>query len=352
MARALVQAARPGNGLTDASHWTERAEALLAPLLHAAARQGEGTATLTGWVNRRTPEPALATLASCGSATAADLLTGIAATEERELSGIWSTASGVLAAYRSDAALERSSEPNFDADAFVRAPDTIYVCATGRHQALVAPLVVGLIEDVRAAAYNRAAVGAGGAPARPVLLALDEAANIAPLPALPEIVAEGGSQGLLTLACLQDLSQGRARWGDAAEGFGSLFGATVVLPGVGDSRTLQALSARCGYVDVPVRSSGASGSLGRRSRSVSWSTRRQPRLGIDEVAQGRPGSALVIAGAQPPAWVWLTPWFSHEPWRSLAAQAPLLGRDPMQPAPSAGRVRRGEVPGREPGIGR
>ena len=82
-----------------------------------------------------------------------------------------------------------------------------------------------------------------GSGAAPVVLALDEVANIAPIPDLPAMVSEGGGQGLLTLACLQDLSQARGRWGSAAEGFLSLFGTTVVLPGIGDVRTLEALSA-------------------------------------------------------------------------------------------------------------
>ena len=43
-----------------------------------------------------------------------------------------------------------------------------------------------------------------------MLFALDEVANIAPLDELPQIASEGGGQGLLLLAALQDLSQARA----------------------------------------------------------------------------------------------------------------------------------------------
>ncbi|HEY2427813.1 MAG TPA: type IV secretory system conjugative DNA transfer family protein, partial [Acidimicrobiales bacterium] len=195
LARALVGAGRPA-GLADASHWTERAEALLAPLLHAAAVAGDDATTVLGWVNRRDGRPAAERLG--GRGTAADLLAGILATDRRELSGIWSTASGVLAAYRSDAALASAAAPNFDARGFVASGDTVYVCASGRHQELVAPLVVGLVEEVRAAAFERAAArlaaGMGtssGAPdlppglwqpEPPLLLALDEVANVAPLP--------------------------------------------------------------------------------------------------------------------------------------------------------------------------
>ena len=60
-----------------------------------------------------------------------------------------------------------------------------------------------------------------------MLLALDEVANIAPLPDLPAMVSEGGGQGVITLACFQDLSQARQRWPGRADGFPSLFGTTV-----------------------------------------------------------------------------------------------------------------------------
>ncbi len=331
LARALVGAARPATGTTDATHWTERAEALLAPLLHAAALEGEEAAAVVGWVNRRdgrTPARLL------GPGTASDLLAGILATEDRELSSIWSTASGVLAAYRSDAALASAAAPNFDPAAFVAAADTVYVCAPGRHQDLVAPLVAGLVEGVRGAAFDRAAARLTGGEVGPsawtgaeppVLLALDEVANVAPLPDLPSLVSEGGGQGVLTLACFQDLSQARRRWGAAADGFGSLFGATVVLPGIGDVRTLEALSVLCGSEDVWVRSeSGGT----RRERSHTWSTRRQRRLDPDQVARGWPGHALLLGGGRVPAWTPLTPWWALTPPPPAVAldRAPKRGR--------------------------
>src|SRR5258708_21042907 len=155
MARSMVHAARPATGVApvEANHWNERAEALLAPLLHAAALVDEGIETLVGWVNRRSPDEAVDILNDHGSPTAADLLAGIVATDEREQSGIWSTASGVLVGYRLDAALSSARRPNFDPDAFVAGRATVYGWATGRQQPLVAPLVVGLLEDVRPATF-------------------------------------------------------------------------------------------------------------------------------------------------------------------------------------------------------
>ncbi len=51
--------------------------------------------------------------------------------------------------------------------------------------------------------------------------------------------------GLFTFACLQDLSQTRARWtGVAADGLFSLFGTKVLLPGLGWSLGLAHMLVR------------------------------------------------------------------------------------------------------------
>ena len=64
--------------------------------------------TVLTWVDRRQALPAQQILAGePGGATqlARNLLDGIVSTDERELSGIWSTASGSLSGFRSDTAL-------------------------------------------------------------------------------------------------------------------------------------------------------------------------------------------------------------------------------------------------------
>jgi type IV secretory pathway TraG/TraD family ATPase VirD4 len=138
---------------------------------------------------------------------------------------------------------------------------------------------------------------------------------VAPLPDLPAMVSEGGGQGLLTLACLQDLSQARARWGPAADGFFSLFGTKVLLPGIGDMRTLDAVSRLAGQADVVVRSVNTSAWWSPRpSASTTRSPRLQARLPVDEAHSLPPGTAVVIAGARPPRRVYLTRWWDYPPF--------------------------------------
>jgi type IV secretory pathway TraG/TraD family ATPase VirD4 len=341
MARSLVEVGssvrQDGHGQGNGSHWTERAQALLAPLLHAASLDGANMRTLLTWVDRHQALPAQQVLAGAPGRTtelARNLLDGIVATDERELSGIWSTASGSLTGFRSDQALDTTARPTFDPERFVGSSDTIYIAASAHHQAQVAPMVVGLLEDIRRAAYALHAAGEDGlrtSPRRPpVLFALDEVANIAPIPDLPALVSEGGGQGVTTLACFQDLSQARQRWPGRAEGFPSLFGTTAVLPGIGDVATLEALSTLAGEEELPVRTVSAGRSAGERpltdlvsggrpSFGQSVSTQWRRRLPPDMIARGDAGHLLAFDTRHQPGWVPLAPSYAAEPWVSLRA---------------------------------
>jgi type IV secretory pathway TraG/TraD family ATPase VirD4 len=308
LARAMAGAARPDGRTGDSAHWTERAEALLAPLIHAAHLDGAGMETVLRWVLRQELEPAQAALAREGVDIAGDVLSGLAATDSREQSGIWSTAAGLLAAYRADAVLDNAAAPNFDPRLLAGGGDTVYVCAPARYQELVAPIVVAFLEQVRAGSYATWGSSPVGGSRPPVTLVLDELANIAPIPDLPALVSEGGGQGVLTVACLQDLSQARQRWGRAAEGFLSLFGSKLILPGIGDLATLELISRLAGEIDVPAHS--VSHDRWRwGAGSVTWTTRRQRRLPVEAVSQQPPGGALVLAGARPPERVGVPPWW-------------------------------------------
>jgi type IV secretion system protein VirD4 len=324
LARAMAGAARPDGRSGESAHWTERAEALLAPLLHAAHLRRAGMETVLRWVLRQELEPARMALIAEGVDTAADVLTGLAATDPREQSGIWSTTAGLLAAYRFDAVLDNAAAPNFDPRRLAATGDTVYVCAPARYQDLVAPIVVAFLEQVRAGAYAASAMGANSGRVPPLTLVLDELANIAPIPDLPALVSEGGSQGLLTLACLQDLSQARQRWGRAADGFLSLFGTKLVLPGIGDLATLELVSRLGGEIDVPARSvSHDPWNWG--AGTVTWSTQRQRRLPVETVSQQPPGGALVLAGARPPERVGLPPWWVVPQFRAARPLQPRMG---------------------------
>jgi hypothetical protein len=233
--------------------------------------------TVVDWVMRHElDEPGILLEDQRANRLAFGSLVGLLNTEDRERSSIFSAAADALQAYTSEGALMTASDPNFDPAAFLTGDDTVYIYAPAEEQAAVAPVVCGLLAEVRRATYR--AHAAGQLSAR-VLFALDEVANIAPLQELPQIASEGGGQGLTLLAAFQDLSQARSRWGKVADGFLTLFGTKLLLPGIADTTTLEAVSTMLGEYDRKVISRTSDANLfsdpGKKTRTVS--TQRTPR---------------------------------------------------------------------------
>jgi type IV secretion system protein VirD4 len=319
MARAMTAAAGVGSGTTHGSHWAKRSQALLGPFLHAAALDGRDMEAVVDWVMRHELDEAGILLEQeRASRLAFGSLIGLLNTEDRERASIFSAAADALQAYNSEAALEAAKEPNFQPEAFVASEDTIYIHAPAEEQAAAAPIVCGLLAEIRRATYH--AHQHGSLRGR-VLFALDEVANIAPLEELPQTASEGGGQGLDLLAALQDLSQARARWGDAADGFLTLFGTKLILPGIADTKTLEAISTALGEYDRKLvsRTSGyGSGQHHGSTSSRTVSTQRTRVLSAGELANIPAGHGLHLDGLR---WqlLTITPAHSAEPWKTLTA---------------------------------
>jgi len=297
-------------------------------LLYAAHLTKKPIEEVLRWTLRQDMSKALEVLADQGHEIAADVLVGIERTDARERSSIFSATAGVLAAYNADATRATATDPNFDPKAFAEGTDTIYVMAPEHKQAQCAPLIVGLLEQIRHATYQYAAHLQQHPPPNPtprMLWALDEVANIAPIHDLPALVSQAGGQKLQVMIGLQDLSQARTRWGDAAaDGFMSLFQTRLVLNGIADSRTLESISLALGEYDrkLVTSSTGTSESdewfsPQGHNESVNYQTQRQRTLTPGEIAQLPDGHGLLLRGA---AWglIKLTPWYRHEPWVSVA----------------------------------
>ena len=224
------------------------------------------------------------------------------ATEERERSSIWSTTAGLFAGVRTEAARASAREAPLDVDEFLAGPHQLHVVAPSRHQAVTIPLVVGLIEEVVHATYDRHDEGAR------LLLALDELANVAPLPRLAGIVSEGGGQGVLTLACLQDLSQARSSLGHLGRGLPlALSRRRSSCPGIADrtdARDCCATSRDDQLVRTPERPARPRGRAAGHAPVGSSATDAT----VSDLAHGRPGYALGLGrAASRSKWVELTP---------------------------------------------
>ena len=118
----------------------------------------------------------------------------------------------------------------------------------------------------------------------------------------------------------------------------TLFGTTVVFPGIADVGTLRDLSALAGEHEIATTTVGhAVGERGRIRPSSSISTVRVARLPVDVISRGTPGSALVLAPDRSFGSVTLTPAHAVSPWRELT----MSGRAPRAHEPRPSRAPEG-----------
>ncbi|ACU53558.1 conserved hypothetical protein [Acidimicrobium ferrooxidans DSM 10331] len=279
---AYVEAAL-GRASGAERHWHDRARALLAPLVRAAATLGGTIDDVVAWVEARDVSEALGELDLQGERRALSGLASVLASEERERSAIFSTAHAALAAYRLG---EAPAPERFDPERFVGSGAALVLVAPSASQRILAPIVVALLEQLRRVYYARARRGEPGR----LGLVLDELANVAPIPSLGSILSEGVSQGIWLLAAVQDLAQVRERWPALERGLLTLFGTVAVLGGVGDAGTLAVLSTLLGSEDVLE----VAVHEGARGRSRTVRRTRQARLEPAALRSLPRGSALIV----------------------------------------------------------
>ena len=327
-----------GSGSVDRTHWRTRGTQLLTELLHAAALEGLPMSTVVAWTNGFRMEPALRILAQHHDRIGLQVLQGIALTPDRERSSFWSAVAGILAAFDTRAVLrcaDAADDCPFDPYEFLTGAHTIFVVAPSDAQVDLSPLVIGLVEEVRTAAL-RVSDRFGQLPV-PLLLALDEVANICPLESLPTIVSEGRSRSIVVLAALQNMGQAVTRWGkDTA--WGLVFGGgvvTVIFPGCGDHDVLERVERLAGEHWVPQTTT----SVSRGAHGVFHSFRvfdvghyestqsgyvRVSRMPAAEIRQMQPGNAVVVMGHYPPGVIRVADHTGLAPFRQWGRLAPVV----------------------------
>lgn len=296
--RAMVESATLVGGVGGGySHWNERAASLVAPLIHAAQIAGYEMDEVMGWLNRRQCKDPAGILKACGEDLALDSLMGVLASEERERSGIFSTALGLFASYNFPEIHEQYHLSRFEAGSFLHSKDTLYIVSPSYFQKLLAPVIVGLIDEIKNRSFELALNSESDRSRNPVSLVLDEMANVAPIGSISSILSEGASQKVLLLGALQDLSQARLRWGEASSGFVTLFGSVIVFPGIADMATLHQLSEISGkraYEGVSKSFTSQLLEKFNRPSSVSKSIGYVPILEPWHIARGSAGQGILF----------------------------------------------------------
>jgi type IV secretory pathway TraG/TraD family ATPase VirD4 len=199
MAHWLSQASRTSSsgGLQDAEFWHTAAEKLLAPLLYAAASGGGQMEEVIGWLNEGADaEPEVRERLS-RTESSEEALSAWKANwnrEERQRSSIYTTAETILAAFSDPRVLEVSKQIGYTPAALLDGkPNTLYLCAPAHEQERLRTLFAAMIAELVAVVYESSAQ-TGKPIDPPLLIVLDEAANIAPLPDLDVLASSGAGQ--------------------------------------------------------------------------------------------------------------------------------------------------------------
>jgi type IV secretion system protein VirD4 len=319
MIRATGLASSTGlsSGGTDSGgFWEGRARAVIQALLHAAALERLPTRVLFEWsLSATAAMDAVGILASHTSAAPgwADSLRAMIESDPRTRDSIWMATSQAMACLADPQVLDAVSPApgeEFDPTHFLTNNGTLYLLATGAGASAAWPLVAAFVEDLTETARHLAAAAPGTRLDPPLLLALDEIGNLAPLPSLPVLMAEGGGIGITTMPVLQSLAQARARWGDhAASAIWDASIVKVILGGASASKDLQELCVLIGEREERTETTSV-GDNG--NRSIQRSTRRVPIMPPERIRTLPFGTGLVLLRATPPIIAYLRQWTSRQ----------------------------------------
>ena len=340
VAASILQIGMRQHGGQDDSFWRQAGAAYLAPLLLAGNYLQVSTAVVLRWATSteedaiaeaKTALKALVKSKTLGSGQALHDLEQMWGVDDRYRSSVIGTLSTHLDAWK-EPALERATADDGDGitpEWLLDGNNTLFLSAPAAEQRRLRGLFTALVIEVVAAAFARAAKT--GRPLDPrLLLMMDEAANIAPLPNIDEIASTGPGQGVLLCTILQNLSQAEETWGkDRADTILANHRARLFGAGIGDASTLEYIGRILG--DEVRESTSISKKrfnpidLGSRNESLEY----RSLLGAHEIRQLGEGQVLLIYGQLPPTRLALRPWYKDRKLRQLVeAKGPRLVRAP------------------------
>ena len=317
MASWLVDATPARTGMADAAFWYAAAAKQLAPLLLAAARGGYTMADVVRWTNSSDLSEPGQVLHVYGEVDAALALSACENRDDRIRSSVSTTLETVLAPFEDPEVARWTSATDILLSEAVSSEASLFLCGPSHEQARVQGLFAALVSAAVAAATARAASLARPLDP-PLLVVLDEAANIAPVRDLDTIASTGAGLGIQLVTVCQDLSQLGARYGqDRARTIVNNHRAKLLLSGVSDLSTLDLISGLAGEQAVREHTYTVDQSDGRRTRSSAVAFRRLAPA--DELRRVPPGEGVLVYGHLPPVKLRLRPWFSDPRLRRLAA---------------------------------
>ncbi len=304
--------------MSDGDFWYATAARMLAPLLFAAASGGGDMTDVIRWVDTQEESEVLDLLGATGVSEALHAAWSTFGKEERQRSSIYTTVETILEPFGGVVPVTPGDPPRavIDPLRLVSGCNTLYLCAPAHDQRRLSPLFVSVVRQVVECAYDQV-VRTHRPLDPPLLLVLDEAANIAPLADLDSLAATAAGHGVQLVTIWHDLAQINARYGARATTVVNNHRAKLFLSGISDPSTLDYASHLIGDEELllpAITHGGRAGPSTTRSPSV---RRLAPP---DSLRRTVPGHGVLLYRDLPPARLQLRPWFA-DPVLRLRGQA-------------------------------
>ena len=330
----LVESTPGRRGMADAAFWYTTAAKQLAPLLLAARHGVMSMADVVRWTDAGDFDEPSALLRLAGEDEAALALAACAGRDERLRSSVATTLETVLAPMLDPVVAASTEATDFDIGRLLDSCGSLYLCGPSHEQSRVQGLFAGLVSAVVSEAVAR--VSATGRPLDPpLLLVLDEAANIAPIRDLDTLASTAAGLGIQLVTVCQDLAQLAARYdAERARTIANNHRAKLVLSGVCDLGTLDLVSGLAGEMAVAEESTTHDLRDGRQTRTTTSVLRRLAPA--DELRRVPPGHGVLIYGHLPPVRLRLRPWFADRRLRRRGPEG--VAAEPAGPAGPAAPV--------------
>jgi type IV secretory pathway TraG/TraD family ATPase VirD4 len=296
----LLYGSRSSPGASVEEFFKSTACEVLARFLNAAAIAGKTMMDVYSWSQNRADGTAANILIHSGAEQAwSDVLVARQKVVQGTGDGIFTTLSNALA-WMANPKVAQTVLPgpgeHFDAESFLLNRGTLYMLGSKAPGSVVAPLYVMFADYLRSVAIRLGNRTGHGRMDPPCLWALDEVANIVPLP-IDQWMTDSGGRGLTLVLGVQSRAQlwdtwgeqrGRVVWDDA--------NVRIFLRGIGDRQVREDISAMCGtYETTKKRTSTRNG-----EKYVEVDEVEKPVMPQDKIFRlGKRQSLVIFAGCSP-----------------------------------------------------
>lgn len=330
LAEIFASATRSADAKVD-PHFDPAGQDLLAGLFLAAARGGFPILQVWSWLqnpNDLSPVSVLKASEHPGDSALGELIAGMYAVNPKQRDGYVQTARGFCTVMLNAAAMAwvtpSPGARRFNVAEFVstwhkegaanrqggRENKQSLFMISKEGEGTAGPLVTALTVAVAQAAEREAERQARGRLAVPMMLVLDEAANVCKWSRLPDMYSHYGSRGIIVDTILQSYSQGEAVWGK--EGMRKLWSAATIKVyggGVSETEFLKAVSDLVGeYWTTHISTSYGKGAGVSTSRQVS----REQILPVADLAALPTGRAVVMGAGMRPVLINPVPYWRRD----------------------------------------